>query len=70
MDLDSMNDKDRYRTVAFCSTLVSIGLLSMEEFVSVMVGIDGALIEEDFVSSTFLLRLTEYYCMLPERVRR
>ena len=70
VDIKTMDDKDRYRTVAFCATLVSLGLIGMDEFVSVMVGIDGAFIEEDFVSTAFLLRLTDYYCMINKRVSR
>ena len=70
MDIKYMDDKDRLRTVAFCSALVSLGLIGMEEFVSVMITIDGAVVDEDFVSQTFLQRLTDYYSMLPERVRR
>jgi hypothetical protein len=61
MQIIVMTDKDRLRAVSFCSALVSLGLLDIEEFMSVLSRIEDAVIEEDMTSEGFVLRLAEYY---------
>jgi hypothetical protein len=56
-----LDDKDRHKTVAFISALVSLGIIDIEEFASVLVSIEDACIEGYNVSDSFLIALTEYY---------
>jgi len=56
-----MDGLDKHRAVAFVSALVSLGLIGMEEFITVMVDVDSSTIGEEDVSETFLMRLTEHY---------
>ena len=59
--LDTFTNKDRHKTVAFMSALVSIGIIDIEEFASVMIGVKEAYVEEDNVSENFLIVLTDWY---------
>jgi hypothetical protein len=61
MEVIVLSPTDRYKTVAFVSALVSIGIITIEEFVTVMAGIEDSGIEEGNVSESFLLRLTEFH---------
>ncbi len=56
-----LDTEARYKAVAFSSAMVSLGLLTMDEFMSVMVGIDEAQIDESSVSETFLRKLADLY---------
>lgn len=51
----------RYKTVALLSALVSIGIITIEEFTLAMIGLEDVYLEEDNVSEGFLLKLTDYY---------
>ena len=59
--LDTFTNKDRHKTVAFMSALVSIGIIDIEEFASVMIGVKDVYVEEDNVSENFLIVLTDWY---------
>ena len=56
-----LNDKDRHKTVAFISALVSLGIIDIEEFTSVLVSIEEAGVDGDNVSESFLISLADYY---------
>ena len=56
-----LDDKDRYKTVAFISALVSLGIIDIEEFTSVLVSIEEAGVDGDNVSESFLISLADYY---------
>lgn len=56
-----LNDKDRYKTVGFISALVSLGIIDIEEFTSVLISIEDTGIEGDNVSESFYVLLTDYY---------
>lgn len=59
MKVRVMSPIERLRTVAFMSTLVSVGLIGMSEFVTAMSLIEEAVLEDDNVSESFLLCLSE-----------
>jgi len=56
-----LDDKDRHKTVAFISALVSLGIIDIEEFTSVLVSIEEAGVDGDNVSESFLISLADYY---------
>lgn len=56
-----MSSEDRHRAVAFCSVLVALDVIGMEEFIRVVIVIDSAEIEEEDVSQGFLVKLAEFY---------
>jgi len=59
--IEDFEDIDRHKTVAWLSALVSIGLIDIGEFLSVMVCLDSAYVGNEDVSETFLVKLTDYY---------
>ena len=56
-----MDDKDRLVTARFCSALVAVGIIGIDELVTVISRIDNCEIDPDSVSEAFLLRLAEFY---------
>ena len=65
-----MTSADRHKTVSFLSALVSVGIIDMEEFMSVLTMIDEAVVEEDNVSEGFLLKLSDLYRIMQDQSKR
>ena len=59
--LDKMTDQDKHKTVGLLSALVCIGIIDIEEFTTVMIGLEDVYIEDECVSEGFMAVLTDWY---------
>lgn len=56
-----LDHKDRRRAVAFCTVLVALEIIGIDEFLSVIVMIDEAQIADEDVSEGFLRAMAEFH---------
>ena len=59
--IENFDDRDRHKTVAWLSALVSLGIIDIGEFMSVMISLESGYVGNEDLSSRFLIELAEFY---------